>query len=157
MELDENDATIAACAWVAAWHSESPPPKGLLVAGPTGTGKTSVAAAIAHDCDPAAYWPMRELARRAREDALGVGGFVPTLVTRPLLVIDDVGVERTDFQRDVVREIIEGRSDRAGRLVLTTNLTKRQLKDHLGDRCWSRLNAMCSPLTLTGRDRRLPE
>src|SRR5690606_15135654 len=95
-DLEQLPHVDLAGAWVARWHGADPPDRGLLLAGPTGTGKTATAAAIAHDCDPDAFWAEGDLVQAVRDaDRQGTGGFTrAALIQRGLLVLDDLGSTR---------------------------------------------------------------
>ncbi|MFC1586599.1 ATP-binding protein [Fibrobacterota bacterium] len=58
-----------------------------------------------------------------------------------ILVIDDLGSEKgTDWVRQLWYEIIDKRHSNGYATIYTTNLTKRQISDQLGDRVASRLS-----------------
>lgn len=156
----QQEAVEAAGLWVAAWHSDTKPAKGLLLAGKPGRGKTSVAAALAVDCgEPytAAFWEVRDLLSAVKDEfGENVSHTLERAATKPLLVLDDLGRERqTDFNVDTVRGILERRYARGLPVVVTTNLTSRDLEAHVGSRVWSRLHEMTEQLPLGGSDIRI--
>lgn len=131
----------------------------LLLQGPRGVGKTSIAATIAHHIDRQAYWPIRRLTEQLIEaDRHSQGQALRNqLRDRRLLVIDDVGADRpTDYRLTEVQALLEARYDRECVTVLTTNLDGAELERLLGARVKSRLRHRCRILTFTGDDLRLP-
>lgn len=160
--LTSTPAWATAMDWVAAWLGPQPPRKGLLILGPTGTGKTGIAAAIAAiSGEPytAGYWPVRELLTSVKNDMHTGGRTLELASTKPLLVLDDLGVERrTPYNADLIGGLIEDRHAHGRPLIVTSNLTHQALRDHLGeaghDRAYSRLIELCDDLPLSGQDRR---
>ncbi len=79
------------------------------------------------------------------------------------LIIDDLGLENEKYtcygtETDVmVQHIIPARYSVFPRWKthFTTNLTKQQLRDRYGERCFSRLNEMCAFISLASGDRRM--
>ncbi len=173
-QLDDSDAVAVAAKWVGDWHTpDHKPSQGLLFAGPVGTGKTSIAAAIAHmtgEPNVAGFWAMRDLLAAVKADFGGSAETLNRAAVKPLLVLDDLGTERpTEFVTDTVRDLLERRHDRGLLSVVTTNLPWRCqspacptrhvgacLAQHVGERVWSRLAATTRLVVLTGGDRRTP-
>lgn len=89
------------------------------------------------------------------------GGNVPPFYCD--LIIDDLGTENERYssfgiESDVMAQYVipfRYKVFPKWRTFFTTNLTKQQLKDRYGDRCFSRLNEMCAFIPLTHKDRRL--
>lgn len=159
-DLDDAPAVDTAVTWVSEWNSLHQPSKGLLFAGPTGTGKTSVAAAIAVDCgEPyqAGFWTVGRLLEQVKSEfSRDSGATLRSVKEKPLLVLDELGREReTDFNIDTVRELIEARYDAGLATVVTSNMTPEQLRVHVGERVWSRLYEMVEVVPVFGADRRL--
>lgn len=79
------------------------------------------------------------------------------------LIIDDLGTEAEKYTSygtvsDVmVQYVIPFRYAifPRWRTFFTTNLTKQQLRDRYGERCWSRLNEMCAFIPVKHEDRRI--
>lgn len=151
---------LAGCkAWAQAW-TDGQRTTGLLIVGPVGTGKTSLAAAIAVSTwTTGGWWNVRELASRAQAefDASDAHHSVITsALSAPLLYLDDLGSDReTEWRRDLIRGLIERRYDRVAPLVVTSNLTDNELREHLGERAYSRLRATTTPIKVLGVDLRL--
>ena len=77
----------------------------------------------------------------------------------PLLILDDLRAERkTEFMSETLFNVIDGRYNSGLPLIVTTNLTAKELKQTSGDlsldRVISRLLEMCHPVEVTGQDRR---
>ncbi len=73
-----------------------------------------------------------------------------------LLVIDDVGSSNYDKNRiqAMYLNIVDYRYSEGLPIVLTTNLTKKELSDYLGDRVFDRLNSCCYFVDLTSPESR---
>jgi len=160
--LEQSDAWAAAMQWVAEHMGPTPPDRGLLLLGGTGTGKTGIATAVAviagepHRCG---YWPVRDLLTAAKEDMADGGRTLHLARQKPLLVLDDLGVERrTPYNADLVGGLIEHRHAQGLPLIVTSNLTHDGLRAHLGeaghDRAYSRLIEVTDDLPVVGADRR---
>lgn len=74
----------------------------------------------------------------------------------PLLVLDDLGAERlSEFAAEVLFRIIDHRECCRLPVIVTSNLaTPEAMRDHLGERIFSRINGMCRPVALTCGDMR---
>ena len=138
------------------------PSTGLILSGPVGTGKTALLvatlrAAIERTLARGRFWPAVELLDALRPtDTGGPKWQLESIIDEPLLAVDDLGVGRvTDFVVETWERIIDARYREARPLLLTTNLTRRELTDTLGSRVASRLAEMCEPIVLSGEDRRL--
>ena len=158
-QLDQSDAVAAVKRWIDTYE----PSRGLLLAGPVGTGKSTLAGAVGlwlqapYRCS---FWPVGALmaAMKAEMDTPTDGYTVRQKIEkRPALVLDDLGTELpTGWQTNVLTELVAQRYDQSLTLVATTNLTPRQLEQRLGERTVSRLHEMCELVEVTGADRRRP-
>jgi DNA replication protein DnaC len=76
----------------------------------------------------------------------------------PLLVIDDLSAERkTEYMQEIVFNVIDARYRAGLPLIVTTNLTREELlhpADLTYQRIYSRLFEMCTPIEVSGKDRR---
>ena len=74
----------------------------------------------------------------------------------PLLVIDDLGVEtKTDRSVETFYSIVDGRSRNNGQLIITSELTIKDIGEIYGDRLSSRLCGMGEYIRLDGDDYRV--
>lgn len=72
--------------------------------------------------------------------------------------IDDLGAERTvshyGNKDDLLKQVIQYRSEHGARTHITTNLSSEQVRERYGDRILSRIFGMCVPFRLEGNDKR---
>lgn len=140
----------------------------LLITGPVGTGKSHLGWA--------AVRPSWMAGRRvwAGTAAQLVGALRPDasqayrrtwdrVINTNLVYLDDLGAERqTDWSADQVAQVIHERWEHGRPMIITTNLVPRakrdedrpDLRDHLGERTYSRLTADTTAIRLTGDDLR---
>lgn len=150
------------------FSDEFPTHSGLLFIGSVGTGKTHLAAAIAHD--------------QINKGRSVLFGTVPTLLSRikatysddheterevmsmffrcSLLVLDDLGKEKvSEWVEERMYEIVNGRYERNLPIVITTNVGLKAVKDRYqmnGAAIVSRLHEMCPRgVMLNGPDHRM--
>jgi len=135
----------------------------LFFQGTAGAGKTHIATACARRFKGALVIKSTELLRQCQRAAKatpgGEGDYIAQLVARPVLVIDDLGVERlTAFGSACLYEVLDGRvlSARGG-LIITSNLNLDGLAAKLGeDRVTSRIAGLCQVIAFDGEaDHRL--
>ena len=147
-----------ATIWVDRWRNGPPPRKGLYFHGPNGTGKTSVASAIAIELEDATFWAVRDLIATAKSE-FGCDVRWPVVekcVRASLLILDDVGVMRnTAYVTETVQDIIARRYDREGLTILTSNFAPDAIRVIVGDACHSRLMGSTAPVQMTTSDLRL--
>lgn len=136
--------------------------KGLIFYGTVGTGKTYLAACIANALIdkgvPCMATSISRLVNTLTGMFDGKQEYIDRLNSADLLILDDLGSERdTEFTREMVYNIIDGRYRARLPLIVTTNLTGKQLKnpsEMSRQRAYSRLLEMCIPIEVTGADRR---
>lgn len=100
-------------------------PRSLLFAGPSRTGKTTAAYAIANDAHQRGVWVMARTAA-ALSAALKPDSDEPMThhyaTTCPLLLVDDLGRERvTDWWLEQFHRIVDERCSNELRLIVTAN------------------------------------
>lgn len=140
---------------------------GLLFWGPPGTGKTFAAACIAN-----AFIESRDsFAPSVIMTTFGVilrrtlacspqerEEYLKRLLGCDLLILDDFGMERqTEFAREQIYNLINGRSISGKPMVITTNLTLQQMKEPqtmAEHRIFDRVIEMCVPVCFEGESLR---
>lgn len=164
-ELDESEARTKALVYAENFKQLSREGKGLLVAGPTGTGKTQLVVSLAVDLiERHIFSPVRpkfttcfkllELHKDAMRDEAAQHE-LNLILSSQLVIVDDVGAHRlSDFDFAVLNAFVDQRYAEMRPVVLTTNLSKADLKECIGERSVSRLSEMCETIVLTGGDRR---
>lgn len=144
---------------VRAWIAQRVQRPSLVLAGPTGTGKTRMGYAIARHLfvdRTVSSWqviPMPMLLSTLRPG--GEADAFEHLSTLDLLVLDDVGAERpTDWTVEQVDALVDLRWRHGLATIVTTNMQGPAFREHVGDRVHSRLVVDGTAITLTGVDRR---
>ena len=166
-DLEQTDPVRRARAWLDHVRADPTASRGLLFLGPEGRGKSSIAGALAVEIGApyyAQFWPTHDLLRTIREEIRnrdeGRDDVLARIAKRRLLVLDDLGAERRSewSRRDVIAGLIAARYDAGQLLVITSNLTPREIVDHLEDRRLpSRLAQMVEIIEVEGVDRRRQE
>jgi len=131
-----------------------PSSDGILILGPTGTGKTSAAACLALGRWPTQRWAYAYW--RSLVNQMGDAG-VPPIARLTSLVIDDYGVgEVPPWKIGDVDGLWEYRNARGLRTIVTSNLTRDQLRaDKMAERWIDRWRQMMPHIvTIGGESRR---
>ncbi|AZP73462.1 DNA replication protein DnaC [Pseudomonas poae] len=144
---------LAACAgFVEAFDENFAVGRSAMLLGTVGTGKTHLGTAMlqavirehAHDGLRGLYATAGSIIRdvkatfgnRGRTEA----DVYADLIRPDLLVIDEVGVQHgTDFERQVLFEVINSRYERIKPTIVVSNLGVTELRQCLGDRAVDRL------------------
>lgn len=133
--------------------------QGLLFWGTVGTGKSYTAACIANyllEANTSVVMTsfVRILQEMQRFDREREETFTNKLNSVKLLIIDDLGAERsTDYALEKVYGIIDNRYRAKKPLILTTNLTLRQMQEATDiryARIYDRIFEMCYPMEFSG-------
>lgn len=149
--------------------------RGLFIAGPTGSGKTTAVKILRKICyynviglrmyDERGeriwgWWQKRADELSALYAKEGSEGLI-SAKTEALVSIDDIGCEpaETNFMGtkvNVIRQIVEARSERRGLMIITSNygINDEEMVERYGDRVVSRLTEMCNFLILDTNDHR---
>lgn len=135
------------------------PADSLLLRGPTGTGKTHAALAIARAAAERGfgviYGPAQVLLHRIEKEHFGraEGESEDVLESCDLLILDDLGTEfGSAFYTSCLYNIINTRMLSRLPTVISTNLTQAQLQERYGDQIASRITGTFVPLVFAGRD-----
>ena len=145
---DGTQAAFNACQkWACNW-----PPKngqGLVIEGPTGSGKTHLAAAITHELldkgVEVIFQSVPDLLLRIRGSYNRNAEFteeqiIRRLVDIELLVLDDLGAEKmTDWTETTIYNLIDQRYRHERPVIITTNLNLSEIGDRIGPRTMDRL------------------
>lgn len=133
--------------------------KGLLIMGDVGTGKTHIAAAIAHYLAEhgigVKFGNITDIMHSIKKEFRSEQDTLSDIKKMPLLVIDDLGKEQnTDWQKEIIYNIVNYRYERNLPLVFTTNLGTEELNERLGQATMSRIFEICEPVVMIGEDYR---
>lgn len=132
----------------------------LMIIGEYGTGKTHLAAAISNklidEGIPVLFDTFTDhLNKLKAEFDSGSRKYLQQMKEIPMLVLDDVGKEKqTDWTRSVMFDVINYRYEHMTPIVITSNLSTKQLEEYLGGACYSRMCEMCKGVKTTGGDYR---
>lgn len=137
---------------------------GLVLTGGVGTGKSFMAACIANALmEKGVSVRMTSCSNILSQiyKAEDKAAVIESYDKYDLLILDDFGTERlTSFAEEQIYNIINGRYVCGKPLIITTNLTYRQLKqpESLGSsRIFDRINEMCLPVAVDGPSMRKVE
>jgi DNA replication protein DnaC len=144
--------------------------RGLWLTGGFGTGKTALAMIVSRSAIDAgrsvAIYSCPRLLAMLRESidspsrggGQGSGGvveFLDQLTAVDLLHIDDLGAEhRTDWVLEQLYSIVNARYQDERATLITSNLSRDELAEQLGERIVSRLEGCCLLLPFYGTDAR---
>lgn len=139
--------------------------KGLLFTGNIGTGKTHLAAAVANyliqNLYSVIFGNVTDIVSRIY-DTYGKDSDISTMeimhhiTSVDLLIIDDLGKEHTSENvRTLLYQIINALYEDEKLVVITTNLSGKELSEKIGTATVSRITEMTEPVIMQGHDWRL--
>lgn len=149
-ELPVAPASATVEALTASLRFDADHPFGVLVTlcGPPGTGKSwllvhALRLAIIEHGRAGRYICVRSLvgALRAAADRRSYGEVLAELANVDVLALDEVGYQRTDFERDAIAELICTRLDAGRATWIGTNAVPAQLGNVLGPALRDRLTS----------------
>lgn len=78
------------------------------------------------------------------------------MINAPILFLDDLGVEKTsEWVKEQLYIVVNERYNWERPIMMTSNLSKKEIAECYGDRFTSRLVEMCEFIKIDGMDRRL--
>lgn len=139
-------ALKAATDFAQQWPQPAPG-KSLIFTGPPGTGKTHLACAIVAELlqsrRRALYMTMHRAIRRVRDtwakgSEKSASQAIEELVDPALLVLDEF-CPATEFERELIFEVLNERYARRKPYILATNVPPQSLADHIDERTLDRM------------------
>lgn len=139
-----------------AWAT-SPRGRNLVLVGTVGTGKTHSAIAACRPSHDAGvdimFLPIEEMLDKLRPG--GPPNALADLSEVDLLIIDEVAAERpTDWTAERFHAVVNRRWLEERPTVFTSNLSPKDLEQHVGPRTYSRMTGGAVRIPMIGRDRR---
>ena len=135
---------------------------GLIMCGLTGLGKTHLSLAIANEIISngfcATYQTAAEITRKMSDQYFKKDQTNQiNMITEPdLLILDDIGSEfDSAFNKSTIFEIINIRTSKKLPLIISTNLSPKQLEEKYGQRVASRIFSSLNTLFFKGTDNRI--
>lgn len=130
---------------VSSWMKNAKP--FLVMLGGCGTGKTYLCAAILnyyHEHDREIFYTTHrrfiEEIHRGIENGKTQHSVVNKMAEKECLILDDLGASQcTEWQQEMILELIDQRYSNARKTFITTNLTREEIKQRLGFRTESRI------------------
>ena len=133
----------------------------IILSGSVGIGKTHLAAAVANYLIDSknvvvCFGSIVELLDKVRgEMQMGRDLTKYNMKRSPLLVIDDLGKEKpSEWTNQTLYEVINSRYESQSPMIITTNLSIRELSARYDNSVVSRLTEMSRVINMTGDDRR---
>lgn len=141
------EAFMTCRKWAREWPHQNG--RGVVISGPTGSGKTHLAAAVTHvllergvevifQSVPDLLLKIRSTFNRGSE--VSEEQIIRRLVDAELVVLDDLGAEKmTDWTETTLYNLIDQRYRHERPAIITTNLGLNELGGRIGPRTMDRL------------------
>lgn len=139
--------------------------KGILLVGNVGTGKTHLAASIANyliqQLYTVVFGNVTDIIARIydtydKDSEISTSEVIQYLTGVDLLIIDDLGKEYDSKNTNtLLYQIINTLYEDEKLVVITTNLSGRELSEKIGPATVSRITEMTRPVIMTGQDWRI--
>lgn len=136
--------------------------RSILMRGATGLGKTHLSLAIANEVINRGYYAVYvsapSILQKLENSHFNFGSteeeqILSVLESCDLLIIDDLGTEfMTQYSRSAVYNIFNNRILRNKPVIISTNMTVRELEGAYSQRFLSRIMGNCDKLDFIGRD-----
>lgn len=132
----------------------------MVIMGPVGTGKTGLAIGLLREANLAGVQVLYTNVPDILTAMTGLkwedkGRQMSRYQNVPLLLLDDLGAEHVkDWSAAMLYEVVEGRYRNGAPTIVTTNKSKREMREHVGDRVVSRVFDGAVELDLGGEDLR---
>lgn len=143
--------------WLATlpptWHDA----RSLLIAGPTGTGKTYAGWAVLRQLEVRAWQAVTyaDFCAQLRPSGKDPEAAFERYARTPLLFLDDLGAAKgSEWVEEITYRLVNRRYEAKLPGIFTTNVPLAHLREVLGERVSSRLVEMCRQVVLGGPDRR---
>ena len=138
--------------------SDYPKGRNLILMGPTGSGKTSIAYAIAREMfingSKVKIWQSADLLDKIRPSDSS-RTVLESAKNCELLVLDDLGVEKdTEWTEERMFLILDHRWQWNLPTIIATNLSEDGMAERLSDRIYSRIHDGAKILVIQGKDYR---
>lgn len=164
LRFEEVDAKNRVAGFVENFPELKAQGRGLLIAGPVGAGKSQLVVSLLVELVSRylvrvkflTFSELLELFKQSINDE-SKAVEANSLFREDVIAIDDIGTGRvSDYDMERINTFIDKiYRDMSPCLIVTTNLNKKDLAAHIGERIISRLVEMSETIILTGPDRRL--
>lgn len=161
--LEQNQFTDKAAGYVEHFEDYAVNGTGLLLVGDVGTGKSTLASAIANELLLQGYtvkftnFSHIMDVYESKDNNVKKLNYLESLNRYHVLVIDDYGIERkSSAMQELIYKVINGRYEAKKPMIITTN--KNPEPNNLDERrVFDRIISVCHRIKMDGESRRLAE